>query len=86
MHLRFNLRTAYESGIGEHPQNVMKQLNIIYQHATPQSISDEWWFWNCENIPEKLPLYLKELSVNPMDFIGLGLDEKTASEIYQEKS
>ena len=53
------MREAYESGTKEHPQKVMKELEITYQHATPQIIRDQWWFWNCENIPEQLPPYLE---------------------------
>jgi len=42
-----------------HAQVVMKELGITYQHSTPQSIGDQFWFWNCENIPEKLPDYIE---------------------------
>ena len=58
-HLIYDLQTANENGEFRHAQDVMTELGIEYQHATPQSISSEWWFWNCENIPEKLPPYLK---------------------------
>jgi hypothetical protein len=51
----------------------MKKLGITYQLAVPQSIADQWWFWNCENIPDKLPKYITELKLNPMDCIGFGL-------------
>jgi len=61
MHLRFDIMWAcYENVKQEHPQKVMKDLGIKYQHATPQSISNSWWFWNCENIPDKLPSFLME--------------------------
>jgi hypothetical protein len=63
------------------PEKVMEGLGITYQHATPQSIADQWWFWNCENIPEQLPDYIKPLQVDPMEAIGNGLDRKTAEEI-----
>lgn len=65
----------------KHPQKVMRLLGIKYQHATPQSISGEWWFWNCENVPEKLPKYLEPLNVNPMEAIGWGLSKKEAEYI-----
>jgi hypothetical protein len=65
MHLRFDMITAYHSGATEHPQKVMKDLGITYEDATPQSIADQWWFWNCENVPDTLPRYLSELNVDP---------------------
>ena len=68
-----------------HPQVVMKELCITYQHATPQSIGDQWWFWNCDNIPDSLPKYLYELIVDPMKCIGFGLSEETANAIVLGK-
>jgi hypothetical protein len=64
-----------------HPQIVMKDLGITYQHATPQSICDQWWFWNCENIPDPLPGYLSILDVDPMKFVGFGLSQLKAEAI-----
>jgi len=80
-HLKFDTRTAYESNQLGHPQHVMKELGITYQHATPQSICDQWWFWNCENIPESLPLFLKVADWNPMEMIGWGLSKELAEKI-----
>ena len=80
-HLRWNSYSAWDSGQNLHPQIAMAELGITYQEATPQTVCDEWWFWNCENIPTKLPEYLSELDVNPHDAIGHGLDKKLADEI-----
>lgn len=77
MHLKLNCYMGYN----EHPQDVMKRLGITYQHATPQSIADQWWFWNCENIPDPLPDHLSVLSVDPMQMIGFGLSKKEAENI-----
>lgn len=82
----------------EHPQTIMKALGITYQHATPQSIGDQWWFWNCENIPLTLPGYITELRVyldtndnmgdylDPMKCIGFGLSREDAEKIRDYKS
>ena len=80
-HLRFWMITAYESGAKNHPQKVMKDLGITYQHATPQSIGDQWWFWNCENMPKELPEYLEVVDLNPMEMIGWGLSKEAAKAI-----
>jgi hypothetical protein len=82
MHLAYGLQTAH-MGCNEtrHPQVVMKELGITYQHATPQSMGDMWQFWNCQNVPEKLPDYLAEFKTDPMDHIGYGLSEADAIKI-----
>lgn len=85
-HLRLDMRNAYESGATEYPQKVMKELEITYQHATPQSMGEQWWFWNCENIPEPLPPYLKVADWNPMECIGWGLSQKDAEKIRDYKN
>jgi len=87
-----------DAGLGHkenrHPQIVMASLGITYQHATPQSIGDQWWFWNCENLPDKLPGYLGELRqftgdkkmIDPMECIGFGLSKEVAEQIRDYKS
>jgi hypothetical protein len=69
----------------EHPQVMMKKLGITYQHATPQSIGDQWWFWNCENIPDPLPPYLEVSNWDPMECIGWGLSKEDAENIRDYK-
>jgi len=85
-HLKFSYLTA-QVGCGEkrHAQEVMSDLGITYQHATPQSMVDQFWFWNCENIPEILPKYLTELNANPMECIGFGLSQENAEKIRDYK-
>ena len=85
-HLRFDVSWAiYNNVKQDHPQKVMKELGITYQHATPQSIADQWWFWNCENIPEQLPPYLEVMDLNPMEQIGWGLSKEAAEKIRDYK-
>lgn len=81
--LRYHMQTAYELGFKKHPQDVMLELKIEYQHATPQSIADQWWFWNCTNVPEDLPVFLTELTVEPLDAVGYGLSLAKAEELEQ---
>ena len=64
-----------------HPQDVMKKLGISYQHATPQSMGNQWWFWNCENIPDELPENIESMAIDPMDAIGYGLSKEMAEKI-----
>ena len=85
-HLRFDVLWAPYNGVKQdHPQKVMQELGITYQHATPQSIADQWWFWNCENIPEQLPPYLEVMDLNPMEQIGWGLSKEDAEKIRDYK-
>ncbi len=83
-HLRFDCMYGMldgEEAPQGHPQEIMKRLGITYQHATPQSLGDQWWFWNCENIPEELPPYLEVADWNPMEMIGWGLSKENAEAI-----
>jgi hypothetical protein len=67
--------------IDEHPQDYMKSLGITYEHATPQSISEQWWFWNCSNVPEPLPGPLYVLKKEPKEAIGHGLSPSLAEKL-----
>jgi hypothetical protein len=59
-HLRFDMWTKPDG----HPQKIMKELGITYKYGIPQSLGDQWWFWDCENVPEQLPEYLKPMEVS----------------------
>ncbi len=83
MHLKFNYNGAWDSKDNRHAQTVMKELGITYQHSTPQSLGDQFWFWNCKNIPEALPEYITELTANPMECIGYGLSKEDAEKIVE---
>ena len=85
-HLRYSLMTAGMScKETRHAQIVMKELGITYQHSVPQSMSDSWEFWNCENLPDNLPEYLKLMDRDPMKRIGRGLSEEDAKKIRDYK-
>ena len=87
MHLRFNYMTAQiDCNEHRHACKVMEELGITYQRSTPQSMGDQFWFWNCENVPEKLPEYLTELKVNnPAEYVGFGLSKEDAESIKGAK-
>lgn len=76
MHLRLS---TY--GEPKHAQERMAEFGITYQHATPQPIGDQWWFWNCRDVPDTLPEGLTVLKANPMDCIGYGLSKEIAEKI-----
>lgn len=82
MHLRYcTMAAGFGCGEDRHPQTVMRELGITYQHATPQSMADQWWFWNCENVPAELPKYLTPLDLNPLEQVGWGLSQEDAEKI-----
>jgi hypothetical protein len=67
---------------GMHHQNVIRKLGIKYKIATAQSISDKWWFWCPENIPNPLPKYLRvKDEINPFDYIGYWLSVTDAQKL-----
>lgn len=76
MNLTYDMIGAYCAGEIRHPQTVMKEMGITYKISTPQSIADSWWFWNCENIPQNIPNFIKELKAKPEDCIGYGLSKE----------
>lgn len=91
-HLRFDMLYSHYSKDVENmgdikrlgsaqPKKAMKELGITYQEATPQSMGDQWWFWNCQNLPEKLPPFLTDLGLDPMECIGFGLSKEMAEKI-----
>lgn len=84
-HLNFSIHEAGEAKEDRHPQDVMKALGIKYQKATPQSLFDSWWFWNCTNIPDSLPQFIDEVNINPMEAIGYGLSKEQAESIRDYK-
>lgn len=60
-----------------HPQKLLKELNIGYDMAVPQSIGECWDFWNykIKNIPQ-CDLSILGISFDvrkPYDYIGYGL-------------
>lgn len=59
--LRLCLLGAYYAGNSKHGQLIMKELGISYEKCISQPIADQWMFFNCKNIPEKLPDYITEI-------------------------
>ena len=80
-HLNYSYMTASDCYDKRHAQVVVNELGITWQHSTPQSLGDAFWFWNCENVPEVLPKYLSVASWDPMEMIGFGLSKEQAEKI-----
>lgn len=58
-HLRYDSMDAGFSGENQHAQTVMRKLGITYELAIPQSMGDQWWFFNCQFT--ELPKYITEM-------------------------
>lgn len=81
-HLRYDyMEAGLGCGENRHAQEVMEELGIKYQLSIPQSIGDQWWFFNCTNIPDELPSYITELTGKLEDKIGFGLSEADVQEL-----
>lgn len=62
MNLRYDIITAHlKCGVTGHPQKVMQDMGITYGSSIPQSIADQWWFIDCQGVPDALPEYLTQL-------------------------
>ena len=81
-HLNYSLYSA-PSG---HPQKVMADLGIAYQIAVPQSLYDSWHFWNCENLPNPLPNFLRVMTMQPEDAVGRGLSKEDVDTWIQQST
>lgn len=70
-HLRYDYIDAiFKNNEKRHASEVLKSLGISYQASTPQTICDQYWFWNCVNIPNNLPSYITILEANPLDHLS----------------
>lgn len=58
-HLRYDCMGAAYAGENRHPQDVMRELGITYERSIPQSMGDQWWFFNCQYM--ELPKYINEM-------------------------
>ncbi len=55
---------AYGAGLSNenrHPQIVMKELGITYKKSEGVAIRDAWFFYDCSNVPEKLPEFIEQV-------------------------
>ena len=59
-HVFYNMWSAHDEGVDEHPQTQLKKLGIKYYKSVPQSLFDGWEFWIDDDA--ELPDYIKELS------------------------
>lgn len=80
-HIKYNYGIAYLRNEFRHAGEVMENLGITYQYCVPQSAGDQFWFWNCENVPDVLPDYISELKVDPFKYVGFGLTKEIAINI-----
>lgn len=68
-------------GIPIPASDFMKALGITYQLAVPQSMTDTWWFFNCDNMSDATPSRLCVLDRTAQQCVGWGLSQQMADEI-----
>lgn len=81
-HLYYKTKLAYEHGVIE--DNPIKQMDILgisYFYAMPDITHEHWVFYDCTNIPEVIPCYIREVDADPMKFIGNGISKDKAEQI-----
>lgn len=82
----YSMQGAGMAGESRHPQLVMKDMGITYVHCVPQSISDSWWFFGCENFPESSPNYIRRHEFRSYDaLVGYGLSSDDAKMLNNRK-
>lgn len=60
INLCFSYRAAYDCKVSGHAQKIMEDLGIEYESCEPMSLNDSFYFFNCKNFPDELPLFLTE--------------------------
>ena len=62
MNLRYSYEVAsWQCNENRHACVVMKELGITWKDSVPQSLGDQFWFLDCENVPDVLPEFITEL-------------------------
>lgn len=65
----------YDAVFKQHPQKVLRDLGITYKKAVPQSIGNQWWFFDVHGDLDKLHKDLYEIKFKDdlSELIGYGL-------------
>lgn len=66
MILNYDVMGSGYAGENKNPADVMKELGISYTHSKGIPIAYCVWFYNCENVPDKLPCYIKVQEENDL--------------------
>lgn len=70
-------------GYNEHPQQTMERFGITYQKAIPQSLTDQWIFLGCQNIPKLLPENFSVFECEDISkMVGFGLSKEDAKKYH----
>lgn len=69
MNLILSLIDKDKSGERRHAHEVMQSLGIAYKRAVPQTLFDCWQFFDCINVPNKLPRYIRSFGLSDMGCI-----------------
>ena len=56
--IQYSLIGADDAGESRHPTLVVSALGITYERYESQLIADQYMFYRCANVPEKLPEFL----------------------------
>ena len=62
MNLKYMMQAAFDAGVTQHPQAMMREIGIKYARGIPQSIGDQWWFIGCTCLQESLPSFLAPMA------------------------
>ena len=87
LNIRYDMMTAhFISKETRHPQEVMEELGVSYKKAVPQTIMDQWWFFDCKGItvPEMMNYdFLALLREDPTFAVGHGLSEEDVKQLLE---
>jgi hypothetical protein len=85
-HLRLCMNAQFDCGDKRHAQAVMRDLGITYRYAVPQSLGDQWWFLDCQNVPAELPAFITPMvGFDAQGAVGYGLSQAIADALTAPK-
>ena len=76
---------SYDDIVKGNPITILKEEGVEYIHHYCNPMGG-WWFWGCKNIPENLNKYFFLREENPLEYIGWGLSEEKAHELYEKSN
>lgn len=59
VNFHFDMWAQAEAKANGHPEAIVKDLGITWEHSWCTPVADRWTFTNCQNVPDELPGFLE---------------------------
>jgi hypothetical protein len=65
---------------------IVRDLGLTYSLWVPQTLYDQIWLFNCDNLPDPFPPFISEITESPRSLIGYGLSAQDAEDVIRRAS